>query len=161
MRNPSQTGDRSGDLNERSLPLHKSADCHIMTLVLSMSSISSSSRYLHTCRRGISPGRRRRCPSAPAGWEHSSGPFKSDINISTLMFCSLTNIATEGLYLNEFQIINPAEVMYVTSISFYSSLSILTKRFKRKRFALNLLSDGACVCNLSSRKTSLSNSCHT
>ena len=34
------------------------------------------------------------------------------------MFCSLTNIATQGLYLNEFEIINLAEVIYVTSISF-------------------------------------------
>ena len=159
MGNPSQTWDRSGDLYERSLPLQKSTDCHIMTLVLSMSSISSSSRYLHTCRRGISPGPMRRCPSAPAGWEHSSGPFKSDINISTLVFCGLTNIATQGLYLNEFEIINLAEVIYVTSISF----SMLTepKRFRRKRFALKLLSDGACMCDLSSVKTSLSNSCHT
>ena len=160
---------------------HWLVDCHVMTVISTMSSISSSTPgYLHTW--GI--WRSKEDHSAQSWWKHSAVSLQSDINISSLMFCACLILRQDwNLYLSEFQIINLAEVIYLTSLSHFRwdrNIALIFRTNKKvekqrnisydlvpalerspSRFAIKLLSNDVCRCDPTAVKTSLSNSCHT
>ena len=132
---------------------HWSADCrHLPNVQYFLRSL-----YLHTW--GISYKR----TFLTMGLETFRGTFKSEINISSQCFVAWQILTWTA--------VSPPICWNVLSgwISNYKSsrselwdvsLAALNSPW-RKAETVKLLSDGVCMCDLSSVKTSLSNSCHT